>query len=651
MLCIAAIVGNGVVRAVDYLINGSQSSDDTEAYQQYLQHDAAGLSDLDNKLEQIAVHIDRLKGKVDELNSGKMDKAYKKKIQKLVKKEGLADYLNTTDGEFSDSEIPDLEDTSKSDHHNGIINGSDQSVSLSDIDDARTPHFSEDENYMIPYERATSSISAISSTAHILGSVQTREIKATWTLILSDLQSVGVQCVVDLFELHPFVKEHFRSILSNYAGLDPDDYNVLQNILENHAKLIMNVVHDLVMHIDEIDIMADRLAKLGMFHLKNGVPKEYLDIMGPIFCNATRPILLKKGVWNYDVENSWMELFKMLTNMMKKSYEVNEAIPQQLWLNPTEKCIIVATWHSIFLKHVDQMGQQLFVDLIKADANVLKYFEAFRDVGVTNMLHNRALAKHGTRVMNLVRFAVENLDNPEKLQDHMLMLGRLHVKKGIDRQFLDLMGPTFCQAIRPMVMSEGSWSLDIDGAWSTLFRILVQMMSKAYDGKELGGRFPSMYQANLILDSWKQLEESLEEIGFQTFTKLFESHANIKNYFPKMKKLSAADIELSRDIADHSKRVMGIVRLFVNNIHNLESIEGRLEDLGRSHFGRGIKSEYLEVMGPVFCNTIRPILVRKNLWNIELEEVYLSMFKKVSDLMKRGYPKEKRKTSKLLKAR
>jgi len=56
-------------------------------------------------------------------------------------------------------------------------------------------------------------------------------------------------------------------------------------------------------------------------------------------------------------------------------------------------------------------------------------------------------------------------------------------------------------------------------------------------------------------------------------------------------------------------------------------------------------------MGPVFCNTIRPILVRKNLWNIELEEVYLVMFKKIVEIMKRGYPKEKRKTSKLLKFR
>lgn len=30
----------------------------------------------------------------------------------------------------------------------------------------------------------------------------------------------------------------------------------------------------------------------------------------------------------------------------------------------------------------------------------------------------------------------------------MLVLGRLHVRKGIDSKFLELMGPTFCHAIR-----------------------------------------------------------------------------------------------------------------------------------------------------------------------------------------------------------
>ena len=57
--------------------------------------------------------------------------------------------------------------------------------------------------------------------------------------------------------------------------------------------------------------------------------------MGPIFCNAVRPILLHNDCWSPEVEDSWMELFKILTTIMKKSY--TEVISHEpLALNPTQ---------------------------------------------------------------------------------------------------------------------------------------------------------------------------------------------------------------------------------------------------------------------------------------------------------------------------
>jgi len=335
--------------------------------------------------------------------------------------------------------------------------------------------------------------------------------------------------------------------------------------------------------------------------------------------------------------------------LMGKCYESVENVPRQLSLNPTQKCVIVATWHSIFLKHMNFMGKQLFVDLFKVEPNILKYFDAFRDVGLTNLLQSRSFQNHGVRIMNLVKFAVENLDNPEKLQDHMLILGRLHVKKGIDSKFLDVMGPTFCQAIRPMVMAEGQWSIDIEGAWIQLFKILAQMMKVAYEEKETTGVFPSPRQTDLILNSWGHIEAGLDDIGVESFKKLFESHSDIQTYFPSMKKLSSSDLDMTRKIKEHSGRVMGLVRLYVENIDDIEKIAPNIESLGKSHYQRGIKSEYIDVMGPIFCNTIRPLLVRKDMWSIQQEEVWLALFKKITETMKKGYPREKRKTSKFLK--
>ena len=107
---------------------------------------------------------------------------------------------------------------------------------------------------------------------------------------------------------------------------------------------------------------------------------------------------------------------------------------------------------------------------------------------------------------------------------------------------------------------------------------------------------------------------------------------------------------------------MAVLRLFIDNIEDVTRVTTELEKLGQvsksqcavsfnliisgsSHFHRGIKSEYIDVMGPVFCNTIRkvllriiqfdeletnfkrrPILVRKELWSLELEEVRNTYF-------------------------
>ena len=69
---------------------------------------------------------------------------------------------------------------------------------------------------------------------------------------------------------------------------------------------------------------------------------------------------------------------------------------------------------------------------------------------------------------------------------------------------------------------------------------------------------------------------------------------------------------------------MAVVKLFVENIHDLSKVSEELKMLGKlvslcylnvlmfydsgtSHFHRGIKSEFIDVMGPIFCNTIRKV--------------------------------------------
>jgi len=251
--------------------------------------DSASLALLNDRLWELTVDIDRLRGQVSDM----------------------------TENECTDSELNAAFENHRIENQQQRFREQDEGFNGS----AQTEYATEEDIYDLPdlerrsYTRSITT-SPVSQTAHILGSVQTREIRGTWVVILAQLQKVGVQCIVDLFELHPFVREHFKEILIQYGKTDPENDNVLQNILENHAKLVMNIVHELVVNIDNLDSLTPKLQKLGLFHVKNAVPRRYLDIMGPIFCNAVRPILLRNNIWTSEVEESWMELFKILTNIL-----------------------------------------------------------------------------------------------------------------------------------------------------------------------------------------------------------------------------------------------------------------------------------------------------------------------------------------------
>ena len=72
------------------------------------------------------------------------------------------------------------------------------------------------------------------------------------------------------------------------------------------------------------------------------------------------------------------------------------------------------------------------------------------------------------------------------------------------------------------------------------------MMTAAYSENEVFGEFPSKHQASLLLQSWSEIQNELDQVGIETFTKLFESHSDIQSYFPSMKRLSNADLEMTR---------------------------------------------------------------------------------------------------------
>ena len=94
-------------------------------------------------------------------------------------------------------------------------------------------------------------------------------------------------------------------------------------------------------------------------------------MLGPIFCSAVRPILVRLDLWHQEIEAGWMEVFRVLVEHMQRGYSLAEAAggggcqPKEPALTASQKCCIQATWQAVFQKRGKDLGAQTFIDLFQ----------------------------------------------------------------------------------------------------------------------------------------------------------------------------------------------------------------------------------------------------------------------------------------------
>ena len=88
--------------------------------------------------------------------------------------------------------------------------------------------------------------------------------------------------------------------MKNFHKADPENEDALHELLENHARLVMNVVHELVTNVDNMDLLYEKLKNLGLFHLENKVPARSELVTGFFKTySLTDPIYLQNlSVWH-----------------------------------------------------------------------------------------------------------------------------------------------------------------------------------------------------------------------------------------------------------------------------------------------------------------------------------------------------------------
>ena len=100
----------------------------------------------------------------------------------------------------------------------------------------------------------------------------------------------------------------------------PDSPSDVQGNINQHFECLVAVIDDIVRSLPDISSHVDFLRRLGTMHCDVTIQPRLLELMGPVFCNTVRPLLLVQGKWSYKVGNQTnIQLFLWKTHRYRSS--------------------------------------------------------------------------------------------------------------------------------------------------------------------------------------------------------------------------------------------------------------------------------------------------------------------------------------------
>ena len=92
----------------------------------------------------------------------------------------------------------------------------------------------------------------------------------------------------------------------------PETPEGLQDNINRHFECLVAVIDDVVRSLPDISSHVAFLRRLGTMHADVEIQQRLLELMGPVFCNTVRPLLLVQGKWSMKVRlNDKLEYCKM----------------------------------------------------------------------------------------------------------------------------------------------------------------------------------------------------------------------------------------------------------------------------------------------------------------------------------------------------
>merc|ERR1712223_359007 len=410
--------------------------------------------------------------------------------------------------------------------------------------------------------------------------------------------------------------------------------------------------------------------------------------LATIFCTAIREILPRKeppnqGVtilkpgpgpgneaWSNDVESSWTSLFSAVLGAMRvlvappkkdascgdsgsDDYEHDRGGEGGVASDCSTSSSSIMPPVTSFDRHLVLIGCQTFQAFFDRHPQFLSNFDKFNAIEIDGVLVSSALKMHTSRVLAVVEDIVENTGNPEKIRNLLLEMGRHHYKQGITLEHLEMLGPLICHTIRPLVFRAGLWTIELEKSWNHLFEMVATLMKRGYplnaggnsctcppdvnnlSSASSGGIFPSLTHTLILKDTWAVIVEQMQELGLPTFVKLYRLSANLRYYYPKHNRPESGDVQ--ENINTHFDQLVAVVDDVVRCLPDLSTHIQYLRNLGAVHCDVEVQPRLLELMGPVFCNTVRPLLLVQGRWSYQVEMAWLLLFRHIAGFMRNGY--------------
>ena len=126
-------------------------------------------------------------------------------------------------------------------------------------------------------------------------------------------------------------------------------------------------------------------------------------------------------------------------------------------------------------------------------------------------------------------------------------------------------------------------------------------------------------QIALVQDSFKSVAPSADTAADLFYGRLFEVAPQLRPMFPQ-------------DMSEQKKKLMQMIGVAVNSLHQIETIVEPVQDLGRRHVGYGVKDEHYEIVGGALLWTLGQGL--GDAFTPEVEEAWAEAYGLLATVMK-----------------